>query len=292
MDDIARLAFYYFWKEQYVVRNAEFRKLEAEWQKYYDEFYDSLPESERPEWESLLCHGGHNLVGSLILPVRTTEKQHIIFEKMKDNRAQKKEKGWNDIIGGVDSKDILEWGILGDLGNEILKYSKMPGTYPYRAMKHNRVELLKFPSEQENFIDIRINLDDDIEAILDGVRREYDYIKRIKGATDEKEHEDAVLYMVDQQHHDAQAIFKAHKKESPNIPAKDFSHESRAVGLWLWDQVEITKITVVAKHIRKLKEIPQVKRLGFAESEMSVLRRFYKRTKECIENAKVLPMKD
>jgi len=76
-----------------------------------------------------------------------------------------------------------------------------------------------------------------------------------------------------------------------------FNDTSRAVGLWLWEFVQSNggeKMRgVVAAGIRAMKAQlgPEIKALGFADSEERVFRSFYRRTAACIEACEVLTFK-
>lgn len=66
----------------------------------------------------------------------------------------------------------------------------------------------------------------------------------------------------------------------------------RAIGLWLYDFINTNKCTQISA-IRGLRQRlgPALTALGYAASEDTVFRRFYSKTKECIESCDVLPFK-
>ena len=75
---------------------------------------------------------------------------------------------------------------------------------------------------------------------------------------------------------------------------KQSSNNSRALGLWLWDYIELTgdhsKRGILAEAIRAMKQKigKEVITLGYSASEGRVFRNFYLKTKECIERCEVL----
>lgn len=80
------------------------------------------------------------------------------------------------------------------------------------------------------------------------------------------------------------------------LNARQAADPSRAVGLWLWDYVQGhggKGNCGVATSIRAMKEHlgPEIKALGFEDTEQNVFRRFYRKTAECIIACEVLPFK-
>lgn len=80
------------------------------------------------------------------------------------------------------------------------------------------------------------------------------------------------------------------------LKARQAGDPARAVGLWLWDYVQGhggKDNCGVATSIRAMKEQlgPEIKALGFADTEQNVFRRFYRKTAECIYACEVLPFK-
>jgi hypothetical protein len=84
---------------------------------------------------------------------------------------------------------------------------------------------------------------------------------------------------------------------NPRATFKSSQWESRAIGLWLWDYVQDNggerNRGVIAAAIRTMKKQlePEIKALGFADSEDRVFRGFYSKTAASIEAGEVLSFK-
>lgn len=102
--------------------------------------------------------------------------------------------------------------------------------------------------------------------------------------------------------------FSESGKNSPVVPLQlikkyhglgfAINHNPRAVGLWLWNYIQIR----YGRHVdlphgaksearKALKSRFDVGKLGYSDSEPRVFDRLYARTNECIQKSEVLPMK-
>lgn len=69
------------------------------------------------------------------------------------------------------------------------------------------------------------------------------------------------------------------------------SDNARTSGIWLWDFVKENRCSIAAA-VRQIKKQPFIRDLGFENSPERALERHYAKTRECIEQKKMLPMSD
>lgn len=84
-------------------------------------------------------------------------------------------------------------------------------------------------------------------------------------------------------------------QRNPEIPTQIGTDNPRAIGLWIWDYIHGDESpnpgATQIEAINTLKSSFDVAKLGYAASEESVFRKWYRNTAKCIEAAEVLHMR-
>lgn len=84
-------------------------------------------------------------------------------------------------------------------------------------------------------------------------------------------------------------------QKNPEIPTQIGTDNPRAIGIWLWDYIHgeesLNQGATQIEAINSLKTKFDVSKLGYATSEESVFRKWYRNTVKCIEASEVLHMR-
>lgn len=208
--------------------------------------------------------------------------------------------GWKKDVHNLMSSYTDGCSLIDDIinGEDIYgEDERFPKDFGVNIIGGDDVEIDDNGNIKSNII-LNINFDIPIEIIVEQIRK----IKSInlkKNKTIKKLNEDFCAYStsIDVEY----AIIK-------NLSTDEFNHKntnSRLLGVAIWDimhpQLDINNMTyspeeypkTVKAAIESLNERhpDYLEKLGYGNSEVSVFRRLYNRTCECIEKCEVLPMK-
>lgn len=283
MNSDNRLSEYLFWKHQYVARNPYYLELKSREQEIVDDFFQATPKDQDSYWiealpgifESDISQDSHSY------PI--SERQQELIQAGRDIHGRIKQKFPFVEALDIDHNTILQACISGSFSSLLERN--------YFKVCRDFVTPIDSPSGDPEIFDIRINVHGNIEQILEGVRTWYCLKKcELLGLHDKVMVQDSEVMKLFPYRHSESAILDSFKEEVSQIPTNNFFHNARAVGLWLWEEIKESGSSNVAAQIRRLKQVKNFERLGYASSEPDVFRRQKKKTESCIEAGEVLPL--
>ncbi|WP_272699692.1 hypothetical protein [Desulfovibrio sp. Fe33] len=272
-----KLEQFLFWRGQYVSRNPEFIRLENEEWAAIDVFVEATPEEEDDYWRNALFSAIESLAPLDLWGGLTPAQRDALYQARKSHQ-QRKTLFPADWTCKEKATDILD-AVASETFPENLGVGLSPVQNPW-------VEQIKSEGE---ILDIRIDVSGNMAEALESVRLLM-LMTRINSGESQWRQE-----LEDSLHGGRpgypREVLSAIKRESPSVPIQRLHNRARAIGIWLYDQVEVTGEHNLADHCRRLRDLPQFESLGFAGSEDSVFRRHFSRTCECIQAGDVLPFR-
>lgn len=124
----------------------------------------------------------------------------------------------------------------------------------------------------------------EIQAQIENTKKELEIYRKIRNGENGLDLEFNLL-----------EIEKIGIQKNPQIPTQIGTDNPRAIGLWLWDYIHNDESpnpgATQIEAINSLKANYDVAKLGYATTEESVFRKWYRNTAKCIEAAEVLHMR-